>query len=206
MFLVFGLFMAGVGYAHWSDEVYIEGQVEMGSLTIAFDPDEPLVPVEVPEHLGKDVGSADQYYDETSLVTDEHTGKSGYKTMIIEIHNAYPCYEVHFPSIKILNIGTIPAHFVEIVVTGHDVTDDEPLTFEWKEGFQYEKGDFKDDVDGDGVLENIINVEIVNFVCNQLDPCHDTKGEVDFHFKQDVEECHTYTFEITIVAVQWNKA
>ncbi len=144
------------------------------------------------------------YYED--YVVDPHTGKDGYKTLVVKIYNAYPCYEIHFTTIKILNIGTIPAHFTEITVEGFDVTDGTPLVFEWLPGFEYEKGVFKDDVDGDGELEEIINVEIVNFICHQLDPCHDTKGEIDLHFKQDAEECHTYIFKITIKAVQWNEA
>ena len=208
LMLMIALGMTGIAYATWTDKVTIVGTAEMGSLTIAFDPDELLTWVD-DEHLlpvPKDVGWAETYYDEDSYVTDVHTAKSGYKTMIVNIHNAYPCYRVHFPSVHILNIGSIPATFVDIVVTGYNKTDGRDLVFEWI--IRHKLGVFKDDVDDDGVLEEIINVKIVNFVGTQLEPCDPigTKGEVDFHFKEDAEECHTYTFEIGIVAVNWNEA
>jgi len=198
------LSMFGYAYAHWSDTITITGIAEMGSLTIVWDENEKAYLGYEDNEVDKDVAWGEIYYDENSYVVDPHTGKGGYKTLIIEIHNAYPCYEIHFTTLVVNNTGTIPAHFIGITITGRDETDGEDLVFEWLPDYEYEIGVFKDDVDDDGVLEEIINVKIVNFVCHQLDPCHTTKGEIDFHFKQDAEECHTYTFTVTIEAVQWN--
>jgi hypothetical protein len=200
-----------MAYSTWFDTVQIEGTIHMGSATIGLteltcvekyrDPDTGLK-VDG-EWLGKDVGRIECRLED--LIEDPHTGKLGYKKAIVDVIGAYPSYQVHI-IIAIGNLGTLPVHFVNITITGFDVTDNEILIFEWLPSFGFEKGVFKNDVDGDGDLEDIINVDIVNFVCHQLDPCHDTKGEVDLHFKQDAEECHTYTFKVEIVAVQWNEA
>ncbi|MDH5733188.1 MAG: hypothetical protein OEY88_05320 [Candidatus Bathyarchaeota archaeon] len=201
----------GFVYAHWSDMVYIEGTVEMGTLAIAFDPVEPLIVWDNEDLLPipKDIGKSTMEYDPTSYVVDEHTGKDGYKKLILEINDAYPCYEVHFVTVTIWNIGTIPAHIIDLIITGWDVTDNEELKFDWR--IEFKDGYFWQDLNGNGVVdpdtEEMINVTIKNFVCTQIDPCSPgTKGEFDFHFKQPAEECHTYTFSITIEAIQWNKA
>ena len=201
----------GFVYSAWTDYICIGGTVNMGSLTIVWDEGEA-------GYLGyednegnlpdpKDIAWAEIYYDENSYVIDEHTGKGGYKTLILKIHNAYPCYEVHFTTLVVNNSGTIPAHFIRWIVSGYDETDDEELMFKWYD--EYTSGAFwdngPDDVWGTDDDVEIINVDIVNFVCHQLDPCHKTKGEIDFHFKQAAEECHTYTFSFTLEAVQWNK-
>ena len=41
LLIAIALSVFGFVYAHWSDMVYIEGTVEMGSLTLAFDYVEP---------------------------------------------------------------------------------------------------------------------------------------------------------------------
>jgi len=206
------LSMFGYAYSAWTDTVVITGTAEMGSLTIGIteftlvekylDPETGVK--KDGEWGGKDVGKVS--YEWGTLVTDPHTGKSGYKNVIVKIENAYPCYQVHMiPAIK--NIGTIPVHFVKITITAYDVTDNEELRFVWTK--EYEKGEIWDNgPDNEWGTEDdvvIINVDVANFVCDQLEPCSKTKGEIDFHFKQEAEECHTYTFKITIEAVQWNK-
>jgi len=206
--IVIAVSLFSVAYAHWSDTVYIEGTAEMGSLTLAFDPDEllgcidnePLLPVP------KDVGWCEVYYDPDSYVDDPHTGKYGYKKLVFVIHNAYPQYEVHFPTVVLHNIGTIPIHIVDLLIW--DPTGE--LTWEWviKPPSSPAHGFFYKDFNGNGAYdaeEEIMNIDIVNFVCHQLDPCNSTKGEVDIHFKQPAEECHTYKFALEIVGIQWNK-
>lgn len=199
----------GIVYSAWTDYIYIEGTVNMGSLTIVWDENEILDYVDNEGQLPdpKDVAWASITYDKESYVIDPHTGKGGYKVLILEIYNAYPCYEVHFTTLVVNNTGTIPAHFISWTISGYDVTDDEELRFIWTT--PYETGAFWDNGpdnqwDTDDDVE-IINVRIVNFVCHQLDPCHITKGEIDFHFKQPAEECHTYVFRCALEAIQWNK-
>ena len=204
LMLIIALSIVGFAFATWWDYVQIEGTIHMGSLTIGFteltcvekyiDPTTGLKANG--EWLGKDVGKVD--CELRDLIEDPHTLKVGYETAYVEITNAYPSYQVHI-IFAIKNLAKIPVHFVEIRAedpTGELIWDEAQSCF-WK------------DFDGDGVKdpdEIIINVDVVNLICIQLDYCEDTKAEVDLHFKEDAEECHTYHFKFTIVAVQWNKA
>ena len=209
LILAITLSIFGFAYAHWSDMVTIEGTVEMGSLTLAFDPDE-ILGYEDNEGLlpvPKDIGWAEIYYDPASYVEDVHTTKDGYKILVFVIHDAYPQYEVHFTTVVLHNIGTVPLHIIDV-----DVWDPSGvLNWEWitPPPATPATGFFWKDFNGNGSYdadEEIMNVDIVNFVSIQLDPCESTKGEVDIDFKQSAEECHTYYFALSFEAIQWNKA
>jgi len=207
LLIAIALSLFGFVYAHWSDYVKIEGTVHMGSLTLAFDPTEFLDCIDIEEVTGdKDIGSCDIYYNLTSYIYDEHTGKYGYKILVFNITNAYPQYEVHFTTVTIHNIGTIPIIISDFIVS--DPTGELRWKWEVPPPTSPAKGFFWKDFDGDGVYdlgEEIMNVLIKNFVGEQLEPCEAKKGEVDIDFKQPAEECHTYHFEIEIKGVQWNK-
>jgi len=211
---ILAISIVGVAYAAWYDSVQIEGTAEMGSLTLAFDYEEPPVCMEyhkdpvtgqlIPgEYLDKEVGDCHAYYDD--YIVDVHSGKEGYKTMYLTVDNAYPQYIVHTTFI-VHNIGTIPIHLVEF-----DLMDPSgELVFMWivPPPATPAVGLFYADLNGNGVYdtgEERINVEIVNFVCIQLDACESTKGEIDIDFKQAAEECHHYTFKAELVGIQWNK-
>ena len=213
--VVLALGSLGLGYATWDDQLYINGHVETGSLTLAFSYVEPPLCAEyyldpatgalVPgEWMGKPVGDCDAWFED--YVQDAHSLKEGYRKMWIVVENAYPQYIVH-TTFRVHNIGTIPVH-----ITGFDLYDPTgELKFEWTvpPPASPAVGVFWKDFDGDGVRdpaeEDIINVEVVNFVCVQLDYCESTKGEIDLDFKQPMEECHDYYFEVEIEGVQWNK-
>ena len=120
LMIMLALSISGVAFSAWSDYVRIEGTVKMGSLTLAFDYEEPPICTEfyrdpdtgrlVPgEWLGKDVGSCSAEYDD--LVIDPHSGKMGWKTLDIEVNNAYPQYMV-YTTFVLHNIGTIPLDVV----------------------------------------------------------------------------------------------
>lgn len=201
----------GFAYAHWSDMVTIEGTVDMGSLTLVFDESEELFLTWADNEPGlpepKDVGWGEVNFDHASRVDDVHTGKWGYKIMVFVIHDAYPQYEIRFTNVPVHNIGTVPLHITGITVW--DPTDE--LNWEWTvpPPTTPSSGFFWKDFDGDEVYdpgEEVMNVSIKNFVSVQLDPCESIKGEVDIDFKQPAEECHTYSFMLTIECIQWNKA
>jgi len=213
--LMLALLTVGFAYAHWSQILYIEGTVDTGSFTVGiiekscaekyYDPNTGTY--EDGEWEGKDVGKIVKC-EWGQLKTDPITGKSGYDSVVVEIENAYPCYRVHV-TICISNLGTVPAHIVDIVTTGRDETEGKDLGFEWIPGYKYEDGFFWQDFNDNGKYddgEEVINVHVSNFVCEQIDPCHDIKGEIDFHFKQGIKQGHTYTFEVGLVAIQWNEA
>ncbi len=221
--LVIALSLTGAGFAHWSDSVQIEGTAEMGSLTLAFDYVEPPLCQEfhwdpthtskIPgEYLDKDVGDVDCWY--ADYVYDVHSEKEGYKTLNILVTNAYPQYIVH-TTFKLHNIGTIPLDITQYNITGEkrdSTTGDVVYNLLWYDPDGDWIGQLWEDVNGDGVVDTggpdlmVINLEITNALPYQIDPCNTNKAEIDLEFKQDAEECHTYTIHVDIVAIQWNKA
>ena len=188
------LSITGFGVAHWTDTVKINGTVKMANMSLAFTTHEPPVITEMPEPKNKDVAWTEGYYNE--LFTDPHTGKQGYKEFIIIIHNGYPCYEVHCHFV-VENIGILPIH-----VYGWEITDPTGvLTWDPLQGAL---------VDAEG--KPIININIVNLVCHQIEPEDDpmtpeienmAKAEIDFHIKQDALECNTYYFKVGILYEQY---
>jgi predicted ribosomally synthesized peptide with SipW-like signal peptide len=218
----------GIVYAHWSDTATITGNIQMGTLTLAFGTvEEPActeyyhnpVPGGLPEWLtgeagGKDVGSANASF--ADLITDVHTGKEGFKTLNIDIHNAYPQWAVH-TSFWAHNIGTVPLYLYGISLVGEKrnsttgaviyhlimTTHIDPVTF----GID---GEIYEDVDSSGnyTLGDILVINVVLKNAQfplQIDPCHSDKCEIDIDFKQAAEQCHKYTLTFSLLAVQWNK-
>ena len=119
--LMVALSMTGVAVAHWSDEIYVEGTVEMGSVTVgwysveAWEEDEPC---------GKDVGSIDAWLED--METDPHTGKTIYKTLVIVISNVYPCWMGHVEA-AINNAGTIPVDLVDVIITDGELPPEDEV-------------------------------------------------------------------------------
>jgi len=216
LLIAIALSTVGVAYAAWFDVVYIEGTVEMGSLTLAFDFVEPplcneyyldpdtgqLVPG---EWEGKDVATCEAEYD--VLIEDVHTEKLGYKVLSILVENAYPQYIVH--TVYVLrNIGTVPINVCKYEITGEKYDSEMNLIHDllW-DGLN--PGGLWEDRNDNGVLDEgdveVINIELVDSLPYQLDPCNTNKQEVDIDFKQEAQECHTYLFTVTVYGVQWNK-
>lgn len=213
--------MTGAAFATWQDEVQIEGTVEMGSLTLAFDFVEPPICQEGyydaagvivwGEYLDKEVASCDAWYDD--YIEDVHSLKEGYKKLVIEINNAYPSYVAN-TVFKLHNIGTIPLNVDHYVVSGEKRDKDGNFVYNllWYDPDGDGTGSLWEDVNGNDVVDTagpdleVINMALENALPYQLDPCFDNKQEIDLHFKQAAEECHTYTIHVTIVAIQWNKA
>jgi hypothetical protein len=217
--LVLALGTLGVGYAHWSQTLYIDTTVNTGTLCVGF---QELILTEDPEAidpttgLPKDVGSiTGEMVDQKGTHYDEYTGEylPIYEKITVAIDNAYPCYGVHIV-FTVANGGTIPADVTEVNLS--DPSGE--LNFEWTTPPPTTPayGYFWKDFDGDGVYdppgpdpavdpgEKIISVKFVNLVGHQLDPCDEEKAELDLHIEQAAEQGHTYNFLATITAVQWN--
>ena len=205
--LMFALSVAGFAYAHWTDVIYINGTVEMGSLTFGFT---KLVLVEdgkmdywknvfdynVIKPEPKPVGEVTAWLDEE--YTDVHSQKTVYKKLWINITNAYPEYVAQV-TYTLDNGGTIPldVHMYCVVISTGD-----GLTYGWEDT----DGDGKNDCivarNADG--EAVINIWFEPFFFGQIDPCNSVEQTIIIHLKQPAEECHTYKFEIMIHAEQWN--
>jgi len=210
----------GVAYAHWSDYVTVEGYVEMGSLTFGFttleaswDYEDYLLYYGDPEY--KEVGN-----EVCELAgdpeTDPHSGKTVYKLLEFDVFNAYPQYWA-INKFTLDNAGSIPVKIQSVVFTLEaGFTYDEVIP-----GLMYVVYDERDLA----VFEVWFYPEPPDYGSGwaidppwmfpapypeplygtQIEPCNELLTEICVHFYQDAEECHHYTFEIEIEAIQWNK-
>jgi len=216
----------GIVYAHWSDTATINGNIQMGTLTLAFTTAESPVATEyyhnpvpggLPEWIlgeaeGKDVGSCSANYRD--LITDVHTGKPGYKTLNITIDNAYPQYAVHTTFIS-HNIGTVPLFIYGVSLVGEKKTSAGAHVYNLVMNTSIDSnghiaGDIWEDVDNSGTVSAgdilVMNLLLVDTQYPlQIDPCHYEKQEIDIDFKQEAEQCHKYTLTFSLLAVQWDK-
>jgi len=203
--LVLALGLTGAGFAHWQDEVYIEGTVEMGDFLVGWlevleeddneDENDPI----------KEVGDVTQVLSLPETGVHHLPPETVYKMLTITITNGYPQYESHC-KVSLKNAGTIPAHIVDVIVTpgaglfaANEASWDLNLNpVDWE----------LVDADGDVVLDLVICKQetLLSLICNQLEPCTAEPVDIDIEIKQDAEECHTYEFSVEIIAVQWNKA
>jgi hypothetical protein len=198
--LMIALSVFGFVYAHWSDEIKINGEVHMGSLTFGFTEillceDGKMVDDVIVKPEPKEVGDVDCWLEEPE--TDVHSGKTVWKKLWINITNAYPDYVAQC-NYTLDNGGTIPLDVVMYCVYGKDPY----LTYLWY------------DTDADGLLDTIegrnatgatvINIWFEPLFFGQIDPCNSVEQGIVIHLKQPAEECHTYEFEIVITARQWD--
>jgi predicted ribosomally synthesized peptide with SipW-like signal peptide len=217
----------GVAYAHWSDSVEIEGTVDMGSLTFGFTQilaewdSEQLPYTDPPKEVAQGVC-------ELSVTEEDvHSLKTVYKVLTFTITNAYPQYWA-INKFTLDNAGTIPLciHSVTLILppgfVGHESPDYPGAMWEVEDTTtglivfnlwlykQPEDWGFSPPDHGTappwmfpGAYGTTTGVR--QLYCNQIDPCNALPTEVCVDFKQEAEECHTYTFGFEIEAIQWNK-
>jgi hypothetical protein len=219
--IIIALAGTGVAFAHWKDQMYVHGELEGATLKLAvfeiicqefyMDPTYGLTPG---EYFGKDNAECYAYGDD--WFTDPHSGKSGFKSVIVEIEGAYPSYRAH-TSFRFHNIGTIPIWICSFDIEGAKYTKDDvfvcPLYLIITStppgditGDIYEDVDYKTNPGPSPADVKVINIYVEDGEFPfQLDPCQDNKGEVDLHFKQHASQCHRYKLEMRLWGVQWNK-
>jgi len=201
--LIVSLAMTGVAFAHWSDMVYIEGQVKMGDFLVGWL---DIKYCEDSDDFDKDVADVDCWLEDPEDSVHHEPPQTVWHTLVIEVTNAYPQYWA-FCKVNLKNAGTIPAHIVDVIMkpgAGLHITttyfdaNGNPVGWE-----------LNDDVTGLPVLNIYLYKQLteMSLVCNQIDPCTEEPVDVMIDVKQEgAEECHTYEFSIDILAVQWNKA
>ena len=208
--------MLGVAYATWWDYVQIEATVNMGELLFGILDIKDITDNEWKLPVPKDVAWCDVELEVPETGVHHLPAETVWHEMYIKVHNAYPSYE-QVIVFNLKNAGTIPVHIVSLLIsdpTGELIFDDGAVLDDGE-------GVFMKDVDGDGVLDPIINICInkaafnpvtgqwecvAPLLCNQIDPCTAEVCALFIHFKEPAEECHEYFFKIFIDAVQWNKA
>jgi len=179
--LMLSLSVVGVGIAHWEDTLYIEGEVDTGTLCLELT--ESSHCYEYPEALGKDVGSCTT----TLLDTD---GDGYYDTMDVLIMNAYPCYKVDIVA-WVHNCGTIPLHINSAIISD----DDEEYVLTSNATVYLDSNG-----DGDADLEIVFG----NGFGSQLHPCDSHEISMTLHVLQPMPQGYTAHFQVQIVAWQWN--
>jgi hypothetical protein len=205
--LVLALGSLGVGYAAWTDTIFVNGTVSTGNVDIGFSKiavSEPNGEVE-----GKEVGEI------TSQLSDPIAGCTVYypwdhEAPVYEkaeffMTNAYPCYQTS-AMVDVATCGTVPVKITDLTVSmaqvnplNHDVII-ETLTWVPTTG---ENGYFIND-EGETVFEMIF----VNLVGTQLHRPEKEKDsvEIDMHLKQPAEQNAVYIITITITGTQWDEA
>lgn len=103
--LVLAVGTMGVGYALWSDSLYIQGTIETGEIDFC-------IASVASDDVGLDPGYQKDVASTTVEILDCHHAR-------VTVNNAYPCYEnyVHF---TVQFLGTVPVHLEEIRVTSSD--------------------------------------------------------------------------------------
>jgi hypothetical protein len=202
--LIVALSVIGFAYAHWSGQLFIEGTVHMGELIFGFTDvgpcgDGKLVNGEiVPEAIYIGNITCEKLEPETSVHLTPP--KTVYKRLNITITKAYPEY-VAWCNFTLDNGGTIP---LDVVMYCVSVDTGDGLRWHWKgdmiEGYK----DLNDNKEWDEGEPILINIWFEPLFFGQIDSCQSKNSRIYIHIKEPAEPCHTYKFEISITASQWN--
>ena len=188
MLVLVALSSVGITYGLWYKVLYINGMTDTGDLdaiiTDWFGSDnglDPYPPVYLPgwsrDYPQKDVGSVCTWIDKVDPQICD-----------VEIHNGYPCYNVHF-SLTILNSGTVPWILEAYRVNGVIVPEGQ-----W--------GGF----DVDGEPGDDIELYFVNSIGEQREPGQLLESSLDIHVMQSASEnIDSARFTIELLLVQWNE-
>ena len=199
--LVLALASLGVGYAMWSDTVYIEQTVETGTVSIGFSKISAAEPFG--EFEGKEVGSIDGWLTGAIKGTVDYTGvpTNVYESAEVLMENAYPSYQTAV-FIDVANVGTIPIYISDMVFSMVEVDGTGAVidTLTWVWDVVGEAGHFEN-----GAGEGILNMDIVNLLGDQIHPGGKNTVQFDMHVKQPAKQSATYIITISITGIQWNK-
>ena len=201
--LVLALGSLGVGYALWSDVLYIQGSVDTGNLcwewttVTQVDPGPPPQVVydyhANPGFTGppyifqgdKDVGWT------SAVVTDP-------KHITLHLYNVYPCYANEI-SLYTRNCGTVPLHFERVIFSSAYDT----ATIDW---IALDYAPVSLDLTGDG--NDDIEFKWGNHIGMQLHPnVNGPEQSFWLHILQACPQSQTgLTFTITLDGVQYNES
>lgn len=195
--VVLAVGLLGVGYAHWDDQLYINGTVQAGEFIFGIlkdsvttgDNEDQNVPI-------KEVGDCTATLSEFETSVHHEPGVVVGKLLTFTVTDVYPCYELYI-NFSLKNAGTVPA-----CINGVHIYDPNgELEYDPARGALVKAG---------GSPE-VINITFTTkdggdwVVGKQIDPCQEVPVMLSLHFKQATPECAAYMLTIHIVAVQWNK-
>jgi len=194
MILFVALGMTGLTYATWYKYLYINGQVDTGTLCLEyigssfFQKDQgndwtcETHNLDNAWQLTKDVGST------TGDFIDQD-GDGCLDTLILTASNVYPCYYNEI-SVRIHNCGTIPLHIMGVVIDWNGQTIILP------------NGQLVILYDEAG--NEVIELRYLDHAGMQMHPSQTIEDSFDFHILQPAKMGHQYTFTIRFVYAQWN--
>jgi hypothetical protein len=223
MVLVLVLGGLGVAYAMWSDTLTLGGTISTDDVCVMFTDDfgsdDDLYqgypdPYEVPPPSGYNDHTVTANHDYVYPADPKDVGytlvtKEDDNTLVVELHNVYPCYAVKIDS-HVRNCGSVPVVKGECTITYLDEAG-APTTvplpdFEWTTIY----GPGKEGGMGADGYYPVIEIAWQNGTGDQLDP-HSWGGIADeedsfyIHVLQPALQNHTYTFTISRTAWNWNE-
>jgi hypothetical protein len=201
--LVLALGALGVGYASWTDTIFVTGTVDTGTVLLGFS---KTMCSEQPEFEGKDwVASIDCYLTGDMLCQIDYAGvpRQAYREAEFVLTNAYPCWQTAVV-VDVCSCGTIPVKITELTITMEQVDCQDPETvietLTWV-GTTGQSGYFNN-----AAGETVFSIDVVNLVGTQLHEGDKDAVEFDMHVKQPMEQNACYIITISITGEQWNEA
>lgn len=203
MILVLVLGTVGVAFAMWSDTLELRGVVATGKVQWVFADcdllDEfqppPYYPPLVPDYTCLDgfpyvPGQGFYWQLDKNVAWGEQEISSDGHTLTVTLHNVYPC-NFNRLNFYVANTGTIPIKVGEVVVNPGDL--------HFKHVF-YHSFDFT----GEGCPD--FEIQYGDNFGAQIEPGGiSPEFSMYFHTLQCCPENSTFTFTLSIVAVQWNE-
>ena len=218
LFLVLTLVIAfsGIVYALWSETLYINAEIETGTVDADFD-----VAVCNDQYPNLDPSERGSWNYNTMTWSGFRYDKDvanctvsgvGTKTLTVSIENAYPCYYSSV-AFNITNTGTIP-----VKVKSIKLTEISNKTHVWVDGVNFTAVNlvpcttYYVDADAGIVSTKLssgtdfsIHLSTPLNLYVQIDPDQELSGDLSVHIEQGAAENSCYDFKIEIVVAQWNE-
>jgi len=220
--LLIGLSVAGLAYAHWVDSATIKANVTMGSITFGFTRIIAEWDAEDYESYSAKKCTASTVCTMSDRVMDVHTGHYVNKTLTFAMVNATPEYW-GINKFTLDNAGTIPVKIQNITITlpaGFDLAVSIPgvqwdvknhttgnivyVIWLYNETAEIDAARVTYPLAPPWVLQ-IHGVGIQGIIGTQIDKLGEVPVEMCVYIPETAQKCHTYTFDIQIDAIQWNK-
>lgn len=192
----------GVGVAHWTDALNIEGTVETGVVCLEFveprtvldrfAPPPYYPPVEADWNCGNGFVNVHEVDKNVGWGSAVYVGSVPYKTLEVSLFNTYPGYYNHV-DFWVHNCGTVPVVIDRVVLRDAGGNILAEIT---------SPGIMTVDLSGDGDPDFEINWGD-NFGV-QVHPCNSLDLSFGMHVMQDDIEASTLRFYVDIVGLQWN--
>lgn len=184
--MIISLAFMSLAYAHWTDQLQVDGTVTTGSLDAKFDSisdnDNGLDPwmgtlPQDPKNVGDCMGT---------ISTDGDTAT-------VTILNAYPSYSCEV-TLTVKNTGTVPWKFIGFTKTVTPPATESDLDLDWIGNVKIYNG------------TTLVDQFSASAMCGkQVDPTWTVVGTASVHVNQSAVQNGTYTGTLTFGVVNWNE-